>query len=418
MLSLFAIIALLHAPLVPGPPATAAPVVKDDQPDLITLKDGKEIECRVLLEGDEVILARVRSRKKEFPREDVFEIQSIERSLRDFFTRYDVVQGSGVDGIVELAMFCEERGLYAEARILWIKILTQDAENEQAWTKLGGVYNERRGWRLKVRGRFYNIEQLRERVADWRNAMELPTSHFLLRTDIAPERALDVALNLERAYLAYYDILGKAVDLQVFDDVPEVNVYKNPDDFPTPKIQGDTAWFSRGQNTVHVNGAVPNVGPRAVFQLTHSLVYNSFRRTIGGNGSIAPWTERAMAEMFAGAVRVENGVARWEFGTPIQQYFQMHASDEKPLTLKKLIAAGYGAYNSGTDAPRYIAQSYTLFDFLLFGEDGKYRDGVGDYMAKSFKGQSAATHLEKSLGEDLDVVEEQWTAYVHSVAGR
>ena len=90
--------------------------------------------------------------------------------------------------------------------------------------------------------------------------------------------------------MTFYEVVGEALALQVFDEVPEVHVFKDPKDYPTPRFQGDQAWFSRGENTVFVNGAGPSVANDAVFKLTHALVLNSFRRTIGGNGSIAPWT--------------------------------------------------------------------------------------------------------------------------------
>lgn len=402
----------------PPPAVTEMVAARDDQPDLVVLVDGKEIECRVLHEGDEVVLARVGARKREIPVAEIAQIQTIERSLAEFFERYEKLADRGTGGLATLARYCEQSELPGESRVLWLRILLMDPNSELAWSKLGGTFSKRRGWRVRVRGRFYTLPELRERVADWKNAMELPSAHFLTRTDIAPEQALDVVLNLERAYLSFYDTIGEALDLQVFDEVPAVHIYSDPDDYPTPRFAGDNAWFSRGENTVHVNGTGSRIRQETVFHLTHALVYNSFRRTIGGSGSIAPWSERAIAEAFADAVRVENGIASWEFGAPIQPLFSLHARDDEPLTLKQVVASGYGAYNSGSDANRYIAQSHTLFHFLMEAEDGKYRDGFADYLRSSFKGKSAATHLEEALGVDLDVVEGEWHAYARAVAAR
>ena len=367
------------APANTQPSRPAAASAHDDRSDLVVLKDGKQVECRVILETEDSVLTRRGSRKKEYPREEIAEIHSVERSLRQLFERYDALPQRTPAALAELALFCEQNELPSEARNLWIQVLTLDPENEQAWTELGGVHTERRGWRLKVRGRFYTLDQLRERVSDWKHAMELPTAHFLLKTDIEPERALNIALNLERAYMTFYDVLGEALELQVFDEVPEVHVFKDPKDYPTPRFQGDQAWFSRGENTVYVNGAGPDVARAAVFKLTHALVLNSFRRTIGGNGSIAPWTERALGEAFSYALRVEDGVASWEFGRPILEYFRFQAADSEPLEMKRVVAAGYGAFNNGTDARRYNAECHTLMFFLLHAEEGRYRDGVASY---------------------------------------
>ncbi len=400
-----------------APTRNAAPG-HDDRSDLVILKSGKEVECRVILEADDYVLTRRGSKKKQYSRDEIAEIQSVERSLAALFERYDALPARGPAQLAELALFCEQNELPSEARNFWIQVLTQDPENEQAWNELGGVFTKRRGWRLKVRGRFYTVDQLRERVSDWKHAMEIPTAHFLLKTDVEPERALNIALNLERAYMTFYEVIGEALALQVFDEIPEVHVFKDAKDYPTPRFQGDAAWFSRGENTVYVNGAGPAVANAAIFKLTHALVLNSFRRTIGGNGSIAPWTERALAEAFSYALEVEDGVASWEFGRPIMEYFRFQAADEKPLAMKRVISSGYGAFNNGTDARRYNAECHTLMFFLLHAEDGKYRQGVADYMRSSFKGQSAATHLEKALGIKLKALEPQWIEFVKETADR
>ena len=87
---------------------------------------------------------------------------------------------------------------------------------------------------LRVRGRFYTLDELKKRVSDWQNALELNTAHFLIRTDGPPERALDLAIDVERAYLTFYTVFGKPLELYVFDEVPEINVFSDPKDFRAP----------------------------------------------------------------------------------------------------------------------------------------------------------------------------------------
>ena len=142
------------------------------------------------------------------------------------------------------------------------------------------------------------------------------------------------------------------------------------------------------------------------------------RRTVGARtGSISPWAREGIAQSFAGAFRSDPGRASFEFGPPIRPYFQSHASDDRPLSLNSVLNAGFGAYESGTHAQRHVAQSYTLTHFLLFAEDSKYREGFGEFLVSSFKGQGAATHLKRALDVDLKDLEAEWTAYVESVAG-
>ncbi|MEM6569070.1 MAG: hypothetical protein AAF957_11695 [Planctomycetota bacterium] len=391
------------------------------RPDLLILKDGKEIECRVAMEGRETILVRIGkgSKTREYARTEVAEIQTIERSLAEFFRRYDAEKSGGVPALAELAKFCEERELFGEANNLWVRIILADPDNEQAWTKLGGVYSKRRGWRLKVRGRFYTLDQLRERSADWKNALFVPTAHFVVKSDLDPMEVLDVAFDLERAYLEYYGILTPSIDLQNFDFVPEVHIPKDEKNYPSPRFPGDNAWFSFVANTLFVNGSKDDIAREAVFHLTQLLVDNSFRRPVGGGlGKIAPWAERAISDAFAGAYVFENGESRWEFGPPLMDYFMYHAKDDEPMSIKKLLGAGLGAYRNPPEAERYRAQAYTLLHFLSYEAKGKYREGLTAYLQSSINGKSAPTHLEKALGvKDLDEIEKEWLRYVKEVAG-
>ncbi len=386
----------------------------EDEPDLVVI-DGKEIACRVLYEDEETVVYRARRKNKEVPAAEVGAIHSVERSLREFLEAYDRVSAADVTALADLALLCEGRDLAAEARNLWIRILTLDPENEEAWTKLGGSKG-RKGWRMKVRGRFYTLEQLRERVADWKNAMELPTAHFLIKTDVAPERALDVAINLERAYLTYYDLLGPHLKLYVFDEIPEIHIFAHADDYPVPPTPRE-AWFSMAQNTLYVDGSKddPNVGEIAA-NLTYALIYNSFHRTLGKSGSVAPWARRGLAEAFGAAIRREaEGRVRWDFEGPYLPHFGSHARDAQPLSMKQVIRAGYTAFDSGTDANRYVAQSYTLAYFLVHGQDGKHRAGFAEYLRSSFEGKGSTTHFEKILDVKLDDLEKEWAAYVKEI---
>src|SRR5262245_37832003 len=178
------------------------------EPDLVVLASGEEVECRVLYEDDQEVVYGARKKEKRVPRAEVKQVQSIERSLREFLERHENVAPGDVAGMAALAQFAEESFLPGEARNLWIRILATDPNNDQAWTKLGGVKG-RKGWKLQVRGRFYDLEDLRSRVGDWKNALELSTAHFLIRTDGDPLRALDASLDVERACQTFYDVIGK-----------------------------------------------------------------------------------------------------------------------------------------------------------------------------------------------------------------
>ena len=388
----------------------------DPEPDLVVI-DGKEIECRVLYADEAQVVYRAKRKTTRVDRASVSKLQSLETSLAEFLAAYDALEVRDVGALADLALFCEGRELPGEARNLWIRILGLDPVNEQAWTKLGGTKG-RKGWRLKVRGRFYTLDQLRERVSDWKNAMELPTAHFLIRTDIDPEKALGVALDVERAYLTYYGLLGPLLELHVFDEVPEIHIVSHADDYPKPPTPSQ-AWFHPLDNTLYVDASQDEARPAEIVEhLTYALLHNSFHRTLGQSGGLPPWASRGLAEAFGLAVRTGvPGEASWDFEAPDLATFRVHASAAGNGGLDRLLAAGRAAFESGSDHELLAAQAYTLTRFLVHGADGRYRDGYGAYLKSAFGGQGAATHLERALGVDLAALEAEWIAYVRSIAG-
>jgi hypothetical protein len=390
----------------------------EELPDLITLGDGKQIECRVLYEDASKVIYRAGRKETEIVRSTVKDLQTVERSLRELLDQMSQADMRDPKALAGLAEFAEGRYLPAEAHDLWIRVLTVDPENEQAWTKLGGIH-ARKGWQIKVGGRFYGLEELRERVSDWKHALELPTAHFLIRTDGDPARALDLAVDVERAFFAFYDLLGPALGLYyAWEEVPEIHIFTDEKDAPNPPVPGDTAWYSIGENTLYVRVTENRDPGPAVAEFVDLLIYNSFRRTLDvRSGAIAPWARTGLRTAFAGGVQTDPGKVSFDLKSPIMGYFKSQAQDEEPADLDKLLNAGFGAFETGTDAPRFVAQGYTFTYFLAFAQDQKYRPGLARFLLSSFQGQGAATHLKKILDVDLKKLEAEWIAYVKQVAG-
>ena len=83
-----------------------------------------------------------------------------------------------------------------------------------------------------------------------------------------------------------------------------------------------------------------------------------------------------------------------------------------------MIRAGLASFDSGRNAERYVAQSYTLVQFLAFGADRKYREGFAEYLVSSYMGKGSVKHFERLLGVDVEDLEVEWQAYVKQVASR
>jgi hypothetical protein len=398
---------------------SAVSLVSGDRrdPDLVVLKGGEEVECRVLYEDDAEVVYSVKRKEKRTPRTEVESVQSVERSLREFLTRFEKASSTDVAAMSELALFCEQSFLPGEARNLWIRVIALDPENEQAWTKLGGVKG-RKGWQLQVRGRFYDLEELKERASDWKNALELSTAHFLIKTDGDPVRALDASIDIERAYQAFYDVIGKPLKLYVFDEEPEIDIFSDPKDYPSPPGQGQMVWFNRGANTLNVSATSQTWLGDVVSELTQCLIFNAFRRSADSKtGEIEPWAQQGFMSAFAAAVRPDPGRVAFEFEPPYRPWFEKQARDAKPLDLERILTSGRGSYEGGPDAERYAIGAYTLVHFLVFSQNGKYRPALANFLRDSFLGKGGKTQFLSTLGVKADALESEWRNYIKSVSG-
>jgi hypothetical protein len=389
----------------------------EDRTDRLVLASGKEILCRVLHEGVDTIVYDD-GKKHEIRRSEVREVHSVERSMREFLVRQEAVSKSDAAALAELARWCEHEDLLGEAFATWIRVVAADPENEEAWAKLGAV-KSKKGWRVRQRGRLVGIEEFRKGLADWRNALELRTAHYLLKTNVPPRTAVDLAASIERVHQAYYDFLSPVLPLYVFEELPEIHVHANAKRMPAPPAPGEKAWFEVLSNTLHVDFEQEGAELEAVRRMADLLTYNSFRRTTGKQGEMPAWVQEGLGQAFAGALRrADDGSARFDFDQPLDALFQRHAQDEKPARLALLLGSGFAAFRAGTDAERLVAQAYTLAHYLTHGDGGKYRAGFASYLQSAFHGQGAETHLEKALGRKAAELESDWKSYVAQMAGQ
>jgi hypothetical protein len=388
-----------------------------DEPDTIVLRSGKSIECRVVFDSPEKVVYAVGTKTTEIPRTDVERLETVEIALREFLKNFEEIDAGNPAALVELATWAEAHELPGEAHDLWIRVLTVDPTNERAWTKLGGVKGKK-GWQLKVRGRFYDLEALKKRVSDWKNALELPTAHFLLKSDAEPARVLDLAIDAERAWFAFYDALGTALGLYVFDEAPEIHVFSDAKDYPAPPTPDDKAWYSAVANTLYVNAAAKPTPGEVLYEMTDLFVVNGLRRTADARtGQREPWAREGFGQMFAAAVRPDPGRVKFEFEPPYEPWFRAQVEDPKALNLSQTLRAGLSSFQSGPDAERFSRQCYTLMHFLVFGKSGEHRAKLAEYLRSAYTGKTGTANFEKVFGTKLKELEPEWKAYVQRIGG-
>lgn len=394
----------------------AFPAERSDRPDRILLNDGQEIVCRVMLEGDDRIYYKAKQRVENVPRSQVKEIDSVEVRLREFLDLHRALERKSSSKCAELARWADKNGLPGEARGLWLRVLTLDPDHAEAWEKLGGR-RSKSGWSLRIGNQNFTATELKTGGRDWKHAVELPTSHFLVKTNANLTRALDISIELESIYLLYYDRMGKPIELYPFEWVPEIQIHGTSKRSPKPPAAGIEAWYDKKSNVLTVYGdhAKSNFVWRAGVDM---MIHNSFRMAMGNRaGSLPVWAHEGIANGFVLDLRGTHRELTLQPGVPYRAWFQALARIEDRPSLRRIFTSSVPDYGGGSHRLGYQAGAYTLVFFLLYGEDRKYREAFFDYLRGAFRGKGSLKQFERAIPVDLALLSSAWLAHVHKTGG-
>lgn len=386
--------------------------------DTVQLNDGKVIEGRVVLERADDVVVRADHKDQHIARKDIAQIHSLERSLAPIVDR----DWSAADAatLQAIATECEKAGLAAEAKNVWLRVLIADPTNDAA---LKGAGAKRTGKDVKLslgKGQ-RNLGELTKPQSSWKQAYELATTHFVVRSDMELPLVLDLALALERFHKRFYETLAAPLELYVFEDAPEVCVYARKSDFPNPPVEGDTVWFAPGTQRVHVLASMNPSVATIVTELSQMMLLGALRRGAGSNAQVPLWTAEGIAQMFASAAPRER-VGTWaEISAPDRAVFSAAKSAELPLERVFNATADDFKAVSGDDNDARAAKSnrrsmqasaYALVHYLVFGEHETLRQPFGKLVRDGSKSKLSLNAFGQALGKSVKDIESGWRAHV------
>jgi hypothetical protein len=381
-------------------------------PDSVKLaKTGKVLEGRVVFEGKEEIVLRANGKDQRIPRDDVAEIHSIERSLSTVLDRD--LKSADAGSLADIAKACEQAGLAREARNFWLRVLLIDPKYEAAVKGLSAqVVKDEIRVLFGVEKR--KLGDLAKRQASWKESYEIPSTHFVLRTDLELPLALDVSLALERNYRRFTETLAQPLEMFVFDEDPEVYIYGRTEDFPIAPVKGDPIWFAPGINRLNVLAAQDPVVRDVVHELIRMLLFNSLRRSAGATAQVPQWTASGVCDLFAIAAPAER-FGKWsEIGVPDPGAFAL--AKRANIEFDRVFNASLNDFNGGPRRGEMSAAAYTLVHYFVFGKDGALRAGYGKFLREGAKGKISIGALTDALGLSRKEIESGWRAYIEANA--
>lgn len=378
------------------------------------MTNGRTLEGRVVFETDTTLVLLQGSKERELARSEIESVRSLKGSLEQLLASSRMLPWLDSAANLELARFCEDRGLAGEAEALrWLALL-HEPESTRANEALG---NLRRGeeWLVPNEGRYVSFERLRETRREWREAWELSSLHYTLTTNLELEQAIEVLFDLERFYRHFYKTLGAHLELREVVGRMEVHIYADGESFPR-NFSNRHAYYSPEIDRIYVDAEGTLLRQSLFHEATHQLL-DVTSTGFSDVRQVPAWLDEGLAEYLAtGGVGLPG---RMEFreGVLAGSHAHVHAQAEEPLSLKRVLNLSTAEFYPQDSALMY-AQSYTLVFYCMQGEDGRLRRGFFDYLGGVFASKSSSTSFFEQLGREADELEAAWQRWVLALTGR
>lgn len=389
--------------------------VADDfaQPvDSITLKKrGKVIEGRIVLVDDEKIVLRVKSKHKEYEREDVDSYIWAEEKHAELLPRlFKGLTGGSASDMRTLAEEFTAGGLAGEAQLAYWLALVKDSTDEVSHKALGHSKKGKR-WRVRIDGKWIFWEHLSEKTAEWGSCWIFSSAHFDLRTNLALDEALHGLIQTEMVFRYFFDHYGSELGLLSPTRRAELHVHADEKSHPGgSRIQSE---FSSGDVRVTLDAHLGFRTGDMLLSLTEMFLYEASFEA-GTRSALPAWVSLGLSRNFSAALNLHTIGATeidWDPSRDNKLDRGLHLNAKKPRGLKSVLNMSVSdLYSKNGDLA--FAQAGTLVDYCLRGKDGKWRAGFRNFVLGAQAGKGSATHFKKALGYKEKDFEAAWGRYV------
>ena len=240
----------------------------------------------------------------------------------------------------------------------------------------------------------------------WRSVR---TNHLFVIGNAEAEKLRQVAVWLEFFHRGFARVVSRNV---IDSSVPTtVIVFRDDASFRPfkPLYQGRPAnlagFFQPGDDVNYIAISL-DPGDRDPFSTAfHEYVHLHVRDNIPG----APlWLNEGLAELY-GSLQFSGGEALLGVPLPYARYLRQH--ELLPLTTLFSIGSNSEHYNEDDKTGIFYGESWALVHYLMLGDRNRY-DQFKSFLNRISQGETSARALEGAFGANLDVIEQEFNAYV------
>jgi len=383
-------------------------------PDTVELEGGVKLTGRVVFEDQDELVLRVGSNERTFARKKVVRFESRFADLRTLHKRWRELPENDLAGTLALARRCREQKFEDEARLFAWYVLSYSPRDAAAHEFLGHEH-VRDQWIVADGSRRWNYEKLLELRKDWKDAWELASEHYRVRSNLPLHDAVTALLDMEGAYEAFYQLLGRQLRFRELVDPLLAQVHADAKSFPE-SVGDSRSYYDRAGKILLVNAAGGFDRGAVVHEATHQLLDACMQNTRSARGDVPGWLNEGLAEYIRAAMGGTAGRGLPVEGQLDLARFREHAQSQGAYDLPRVLNFGADDFAGSSKTSLKYSQSYTLVCWGLFGEGGQLRERFFGYLREACKGNSSSTAFKEQMKLDERGIEKSWTAFVQAKA--
>jgi len=310
----------------------------------------------------------------------------------------------------------------------------------------GHVHHERFGWLPKshvgryengerfFKGRWISIDEDNRLRKDIKNGWTIETEHYKIRTNHSLEASIALGARLERLYVVWKQLFVRffATDPQVyalFDgrtkkrniSLPRHNVvfFRDRDEYNRslkalmPNIDVSVGLYDQRTRCVYFF-AEDNQDFRTLrHEATHQLFHESrpVAKAVGGRCNF--WAIEGIA-MYMESLRKEdnwNVLGGFDDARMVAARYRL-LNDNFYVPLREFVGYGMTRIQNDKRIATLYSQAAGLMQFLIYYDDGRYRDAVVSYLKEIYSGRDSRTTLARLTGTSYAELDRQYRQFM------
>ena len=319
---------------------------------------------------------------------------------------------------------------------------------EAMMRKSGNVWHEKYGWipkkylrRYEEGQRFLNGKWVSEAEdAEFRSTIErgwtVETGHFQIVTDASLEEGVRVGEELEELYRVWKQLFLNyyATEAQIsalfgkgnarFANIPKhrVCLFRSHEEYQTylssrqMYVPGSVGVYVHRSTGEGVSCFVAGEEERTTMyhEVTHQLFEESCK-TNPKNGSLQNfWVIEAAATFMESFHEASNGAhAVGGFSSGRMRAARIYfVNSKKFIPFEEFVRVNRTRWQNSPDVGLYYAQACGMAHFLVFYENGKYRDAFGKILFDVYSGRDSVDTLTKHTGSDWETLDREYAEFI------